>query len=173
MKVTKLSFSVLTGITFFLAISAVGQTKFSNPNVEYEFMLPDEDWTMVVKPSEYSPNVEYIYKDKQDAHLQIRKIETKSDDLFSDIIRDEEQKLQFIPGYVAGKEENFRGALDGRVFNFEFVRSGRAMSGRFYFLRANSNKIYVVRFQGLKDKLRLIRNQTDSIARTFSLKDGE
>ncbi len=173
MQVTKLSFSVLTGITFFLAISAIGQTKFSNPNVEYEFMLPDEDWTMVVKPSEYSPNVEYIYKDKQDAHLQIRKIETKSDDLFSDIIRDEEQKLQFVPGYVAGKEENFRGALDGRVFNFEFVRSGRPMSGRFYFLRANSIKIYVVRFQGLKDKLRLIRNQTDSIARTFSLKDGQ
>ena len=57
----------------------------------------------------------------------------------------------------------------GSVFNFEFVRNGRPMSGRFYFLKANDNTVYVLRFMGYRDRLRSIRNQTDSIGRTFTL----
>ena len=87
-----------------------------------------------------------------------------------DIIRDEEQKLQLLPGYVAGPDENFVGRLRGSVFNFEFLRSGRPMSGRFYFLRANDTTVYVLRFTGFRDKLRGIRNQTDSIGRTFEVR---
>ncbi len=44
------------------------------------------------------------------------------------------------------------------------------MIGRFYFLKAGDNTVYVLRFTGFRDKLRSIRNQTDSIARTFALK---
>jgi hypothetical protein len=44
------------------------------------------------------------------------------------------------------------------------------MSGRFYFLKADDKTVYVLRFTGQRDKLRSVRNQTDSIARTFSLK---
>jgi hypothetical protein len=58
------------------------------------------------------------------------------------------------------------------VFNFEFVRAGRPMSGRFYFLKAPDGSVYLLRFTGFRDKLRTIRNQTDSIARTFALKKG-
>ena len=72
---------------------------------------------------------------------------------------------------LRGKEENFKGALNGRVFNYEFIRSGRNMSGRFYFLRSGLTTVYIVRFTGRKDKLRSIRNQTDYIARTFTLKE--
>ncbi|MCB1025590.1 MAG: hypothetical protein KDB79_14430 [Acidobacteria bacterium] len=171
MKTKKLFFlAAFIGSFVLLTVSAFGQVKFSDPNVEYEFILPDEAWKMTVKPSEYSPNVEYVYKYKQDGHLQIRKSDVKKDDTFTDIIREEEQKLQFIPGYVAGKEENFTGALEGKVFNYEFVRSGQTMGGRTYFLRASPTTVYVVRFTGIKDKLRTIRNQTDYIARTFAIK---
>jgi hypothetical protein len=120
-----------------------------------------------------SPNVEYVYKYKKDGHLEVRKMTIKQDALFSDIFRDEEQKLQFLQGYVAGKEENFRGSYSGRIFNYEYVRSGRQMSGRFYFLKTDATTMYVLRFRGLKDKLRTIRNQTDSIARTFKLKESK
>lgn len=142
---------------------------FSDENVEYTFTLPNETWKMTVKPSKMSPNVEYVFGDRSAGHLEIRKLTVKPDDLMSDIIAEEEQGLKFNKGYVAGKEEVFAGNLRGMVFNFEFVRAGRNMSGRYYFLKANPTTVYVLRFTGLKEKLIAIRNQTDSIARTFKV----
>ena len=170
MRSNKFSFVLTIAFGLFLSISAFAQSDtFSDANVEYTFDLPEAAWKMTVKPSNISPNVEYVYYDRRDGHLEIRKLSVKSDQMISDVIRDEEVKLQFQPGYVAGKEENFQGALNGRVFNFEYVRSGREMSGRFYFLKAKDDAVYVLRFTGERDKLRAIRNQVDSIARTFSL----
>jgi hypothetical protein len=47
------------------------------------------------------------------------------------------------------------------------------MSGRFYFLKANDATVYILRFVGVGDKLKSIRNQTDSIARTFDVKKSK
>lgn len=145
---------------------------FSAPNVDYSFTLPDSRWKLTVKPSDTSPNVEYVYGDRVDGHLEVRKLTARKDMLTSEIIQDEEQKLQFLPGYIAGKEENFAGKFRGVIFNYEYVRAGRPMSGRMYFLRVNDTTIYVLRFSGMKDKLRAIQNQTDSIARTFAVKQA-
>ena len=154
-----------------MSVSVFAQTeKFADSNAEYTFDLPEAAWKMTVKPSAISPNVEYVYGDRRDGHLEIRKLSVKSGEMLSDTIRDEEVKLQFLPGFVAGKDENFRGALSGTVYNFEFVRSGREMSGRHYFLKLDDKTVYVLRFTGYRDKLRAIRNQVDSIARTFKLK---
>lgn len=171
MKSNKFLFSVLIGLLF--AVSAFAQTSnFSDSSVEYTFDLPEAAWKQTVKPSATSPNVEYIYNERSDGHLEVRKLSFKAGDTLNDIIGSEEQRLQFLPGYVAGKSETFDGALDGKIFNYEFVRSGRNMSGRFYFLKADDKTVYVLRFTGQRDKLKSIRNQTDSIARTFSLKKG-
>jgi hypothetical protein len=152
------------------ASTAFGQNeKFSSPNVDYTFTLPDVKWKQTVKPSETSPNVEYVYSDRNDGHLEVRKLAVRKEVLTTDAIRDEEEKLQFLPGYVGGKEENFAGRHRGVIFNYEFVRTGRPMSGRMYFLRVNDTTVYVLRFTGRKDSLRAIQNQTDSIARTFSV----
>ena len=151
--------------------SALSQAEsFSDPSVDYTFELPNPRWKMTVKPSTTSPNVEYVFGDRRDGHLEVRKIPASSGAILSDLIRDEEEKLQFRQGYVAGREENFGGFLKGAIFNFEFVGSGRNMSGRFYFLKAGDNLFYVLRFVGERDKLKSIRNQTDSIARTFNLR---
>lgn len=153
---------------FVLASAAFAQNDtFSDPNAGYAFNLPDAKWKMTVKPSATSPNVEYVFGDRINGHLEVRRLAKKKDTLISDIIRDEEQKLAFLPGYVSGKEENFGGKLRGVAFNFEFVRAGKPMSGRFYFLRASDTTVYVLRFTGLKNSLRSISDQTDSIARTF------
>lgn len=171
MKINKNSFLLSLFLGLFLAFSAFAQTQtFTDANADYTFDLPNETWKMTVKPSAISPNVEYVYGDRKDGHLEVRKLALKSGDLLSDLIADEEQKLQFLPGYVAGKEENFGGNLRGTVFNYEYVRAGRNMSGRFYFLKANDSTVYVLRFTGERDKLRAIRNYTDSIARTFEVK---
>lgn len=164
-------FSVFSiGMMFLLAVSGFSQKKFIDANVDYTFMLPNDDWKMTVKPSKMSPNVEYVYKFRNGGLLQVRKIKIKSGLPLSRIIRSEEQNLQFKPGFIAGKEENFGGALTGKVFNYEFVNRGRNISGRAYFLKFSEEIIYLVRFTGPKDRLRLIRNQTDSIARTFRRK---
>ena len=170
MKNAKLYFSAVVAALLF-AVSALAQSqKFTDANAEYTFDVPQANWKMTVKPSPISPNVEYVYNERQSGHFEIRKLALKSGVALTDLIRDEEQKLQFLPGYVAGKEEIFKGNLDGKIFNYEFVRAGRAMSGRFYFLKANDSTVYVLRFVGVSDKLKSVRNQTDSIARTFDLK---
>lgn len=172
MRSRVLSISLFLGLTLVIAaVSAYSQTSsFSDPNVEYTFDLPDAKWKMTAKPSATSPNVEYVYGDRLDGYLVIRKLTVGKNDIMSDIIQDEEQKLQFNNGFVAGKQENFSGRLKGTIFNYEYVSSARNMSGRFYFLRVNETTVYVLRFTGQKDSLRALRAQTDSIARTFAVK---
>jgi hypothetical protein len=151
--------------------SAHAQTDtFSDPNVDYSFTVPDPAWKVIARPSSTNPNVEYVYNDRRLGHFEVRKLAIGKTALMPDVVRDEEDKLQFQPGYVAGKEENFSGILRGTAFNFEFVRGGRSMAGRFYFLRVNDTTIYVLRFTGERDSMKSIRNQTDSIARTFAVK---
>ena len=163
--------AVLTAFLLLVPIGALAQeSTFSDPNVDYSFVVPEPGWKQIIKPSATSPNVEYVYNDRRDGHFEVRKLTVTKDAYLTDIMRDEETKLQFLPGYVAGKEENFSGAMRGSVFNYEFLRTGRNMSGRFYFLRADDTTVYVLRFTGERDRLKSIRNQTDSIARTFSIK---
>ncbi|MCA1591033.1 MAG: hypothetical protein LC734_11765 [Acidobacteria bacterium] len=162
-------FAIAVG--FSASVSAVAQVaSFSDPNVNYAFDLPGPRWKVTVKPSTTNQNVEYVFGDRLDGHLEVRKITVAKDAAMPDILRVEEQKLQFLPGYVAGRDEVFRGRLNGTVFNYEFVRAGRPMSGRFYLLRADEGTIYLLRFTGFSDKLRSIRNQTDAIGRSFQVK---
>lgn len=171
MKLKKFSFLFSAVLGLFLAVSTFAQTQtFSDVNVEYVFDLPNTTWKMTAKPSTTSPNVEYTYGDRSAGYLEVRKLTVKADDLMSDVIAGEEEKLKFLKGYVAGKEEIFAGNLRGTVFNFEYLAAGRNMSGRFYFLKLNPTTVYVLRFTAQKEKLMTVRNQTDSIARTFEIK---
>jgi hypothetical protein len=162
---------VLTALIGGLSGAVIGQeSTFSDENVEYTFVLPEIGWKIISKPSATSPNVEYVYNDRREGRLEIRKMTVAKDAFMSDIMRDAESKLQFLQGYVAGKEENFSGIFRGNVFNYEFISSARNMSGRFYFLRANDTTVYVLRFTGERDNLRSIRNQADAIARSFNVR---
>lgn len=163
---------MLSALVLLVGTFAMAQTEtFSDTNADYTFALPDAKWKMTVKPSATSPNVEYVFGDRIDGHLEVRKISIGKDELVGELIQNgEEQKLQFLPGYIAGKNENFAGKLKGIVFNYEYVRAGKSMAGRFYYLRSGDTTLYVVRFTGLKESLRTMRNQTDSIARTFGVK---
>lgn len=173
MKTIKASLTILLAVFVLAAAEASAQSaeKFSDPSVEYSFELPDAKWKQTVKPSEANPSVEYVFVDRNDGHLAVRKTTAAQSALMTDIIREEEQKLRFMRGFVAGKEERFAGKLDGSVFNFEFVERGRPKSGRFYFLRSGTT-VYILRFTGYTDKLRSVQHHADSIARTFSVKKG-
>ncbi|MDQ4120563.1 MAG: hypothetical protein M3209_03850 [Acidobacteriota bacterium] len=162
--------------TFVTAQTPTSPTTALTPNVsqtktfgEYSFDVPNATWRVISGAAEQE--TELIYGDRTDGFLEIRKITTAPDAVLADVIdREQNQKLQFLPNFVNGKEENFKGHLSGKVANYEFTRSGNPMIGRAYFLQADEKTVYVLRFTGARDKLRLIRNQTDSIARTFKVK---
>ncbi len=171
MKSHKFSFVVFVSLLALACLSAVAQTEvFNDPTVDYTFTVPEEKWKMTVKPSATSPNVEYVYGDRSDGHLEIRRLTVPKDSVMTDVVQDEEKRVQFRQGFVAGREENFTGKLRGAIYNFEYVAAGRNMSGRFYFLKANDTTVYILRFTGKKDAIRSLRNQTDSIARTFGIR---
>ena len=171
--------NLLTPLAVFIALFACaaaeavaqGNERFSDPFVEYSFDIPDARWKQTLKPTEANPTVEYVFVDRNDGHFAVRKTASPPTTVMTDIVREEEQKLQFMRGYVAGKQERFAGKLNGTVFNFEFVERGRPKSGRFYFLRSGST-VYILRFTGFSDKLRSIQHYTDSIARTFDVKQS-
>src|SRR5688500_16846897 len=128
MRTKRLSIIFSLATALLAVTSAFGQAGvFSDPGVDYTFDIPDERWKMTVKPSAAKPNVEYVFVDRNDGHLEVRKVTVAQNALIGDIVRDEEEKLQFLPGYVAGPDENFVGRHRGAIFNFEFVRAGRPM----------------------------------------------
>lgn len=138
---------------------------------DYSLQLPNTTWRAASKTANSSSNnVDFIYKDRLDGLLQVRKVTIDQGGLAAAIDREQNQKLQFLPSFVNGKEENFKGNLSGKVVNYEFTQSGKPMTGRAYFLQADDKTVYVLRFTGLRDQLKNIRNQTDLIARTFKLK---
>ncbi len=174
MKITKLSLMFSLAVSLLFAFSAFAQTAtFSNANVDYTFEIPDAKWKMTAEPTNINPNVQYVYETRTSGHLEVRKMPVRSSDKLEDIIRDEETKLQFRHGFVVGKEESFKGFLSGRVYNFEFVKSGRNWSGRYYFLKADDSTLYIMRFEGYRENLLSIRNIIDSMARTFKVANGK
>ncbi|MBL8182074.1 MAG: hypothetical protein JNL64_10765 [Blastocatellia bacterium] len=172
MKVKLSSLSlVIAAIAIFASVSTAQVETFSDPDVEYTFMLPDARWKMTASPSASSSVLRYVFVDRNDAQLEVRKLSKSKSELLSEFIRNnEESKLQPLPGYIPGREENFKGKLEGIIFNYEYVLSGRSMVGRFYYLEVNDTTVYVLRFTGNATILKSIRNQTDSIARTFDVK---
>jgi hypothetical protein len=149
---------------------ALAQQTYTHDQVDYTFEIPSPNWKSILEP-DASHQPEFVYGDRLDGYLQIRK-EVVDAGTTPGVLaqRDQDLRLRFLPGFVEGKQEPFNGRLDGVTMSYEFVRTGKPMLGRVYYLQADNRTIYALRFTGLKDKLARIRNQTDLIARTFKLK---
>ena len=149
---------------------ATAQQTYTHEKVEYTFDIPSPTWRSILEPDAAHEHPEFVYGDKLDGYLTIRKELVEAGTTPSQVAERDEVTLRFRPGFVRGKEEPFNGRLDGVTVSFEYVQTGKAMIGRIYYLQADSRTIYSLRFTGLRDKLTRIRNQTDIIARTFKLK---
>lgn len=164
---TVLSLAVLA-VTYSLAGA---QELFTSDKINYSLELPSPTWRVISEPDAAHEHLEFVYGDRLDGYLQIRKEVVDSGSTPSDLARrDRDQKLRFLPGFVEGKEEKFSGRLNGVSVSYEYVKTGKPMLGRIYYLQADNRTIYALRFTGLRDKLTRIRNQTDLIARSFKLK---
>ncbi|MFN2530064.1 MAG: hypothetical protein ABR555_02085 [Pyrinomonadaceae bacterium] len=161
------------GVLLLLLIvpAAMAQQVYTSERIDYTLELPSATWHVISEADAAHEHTEFVYGDRLDGYLQVRKeivdAETTPAQLAT---RDQDQKLRFLPGFVEGKQDPFNGRLDGVTMSYEFVRNGKPMIGRIYYLQADNRTIYALRFSGLRDKLSRIRNQTDLIARSFKLK---
>jgi hypothetical protein len=169
--------SVITFLGLFtlliFGVSVVAQDhSYTSPKVDYTVDFPSPTWKLTDEPDEVHQHTEFIYGDRNDGYLRIRKEELEQGMTIRDFARrDQDQKTRYLPGYVDGKEDpTFTGRLSGVTLSYEFTERGKPMAGRTYYLQGDSNSVYVLRFTGLREKLLRIRNQTDSIARSLRLK---
>jgi hypothetical protein len=150
---------------------AAAQETYTSDQIEYSIELPSTQWRVISEPDAAHEHAEFVYGDRLDGYLQIRKEVVDAGTTPSDLARrDLDQKLRFLPGFVEGKEEPFKARLNGVTVSYEFIKTAKPMMGRIYYLQADNRTIYALRFTGLRDKLARIRNQTDLIARSFKLK---
>ena len=155
----------------FITPVALAQQLYTHDKVDYSFELPSPTWKSILEPDAAHEHPEFVFGDRLDGFLTIRKEVVDAGTSAGEVARrDQDLRLLFLPGFVEGKQENFDGRLDGVMISYEFVRTGKPMLGRTYYLQADPRTVYALRFTGLRDKLSRIRNQTDLIARTFKLK---
>jgi len=151
--------------------SLVAQVPYNSDKVDYTLDLPSQTWRVITEPDAAHEHTEFVYGDRLEGYLQIRKEVVEAGVTASELARrDVDQKLRFIPGFVEGKIEPFSGRLSGVTASYEFVRTGKPMLGRIYYLQVDNRTVYALRFSGLRDRLARIRNQTDLIARSFKVK---
>lgn len=164
-------FSVSFVLVVLLMQAVSAQQAYTHEQVDYTFELPSTMWRAIIEPDAAHEHPEFVFGDRLDGHLTIRKEIVDAGTSASQLAqRDADLKLRFLPGFIQGKEEPFKGRLEGVTLSYEFVRSGKPMLGRTYYLQVDNRTIYALRFTGLKDKLSRIRNQSDLIARTFKIK---
>ncbi|HKS26967.1 MAG TPA: hypothetical protein VJS44_04070 [Pyrinomonadaceae bacterium] len=169
----KLSITLACALLIIVSsLVAHAQTEtFTDANVDYTLELPSSAWRLNDRPGPDNSLVGFVYGDRTDGYLQIRKEVVDAGVLPHNLSqRESEQKLRFLPGFIEGKEEPFSGRMNGVAFNYEYTHAGKPMAGRIYYLQADNRTIYVLRFTALRDRLARIRNQTDIIARSFRLK---
>ena len=158
-----------------LSTNADAQTQtFTREDVEYVLELPSPSWRAVSRVDVHE-HLEFVNGDEHsNGYLRLRKKLVSPDATSEDLFREAEKwELQKLPGYVVcsgGKGTAFSGQLKGTVFSYEFVNQGRNMDGRIYYLRLDSRTFYTLYFTVASEKLPSLRDQMDSIARSFRLK---
>lgn len=164
-------FLAVVGLAVFGPSSIAQSHSYTSSKVEYIVEFPSPLWRLVDEPNEVHQHAEFVFGDRNDGYLRIRKEALDEGLSVREFARrDQEQKVRFLPAYVDGKEETFAGRMSGVTISYEFTQAGRPMAGRTYYLQADGRTVYALRFTGMRDKISRIRNQTDQIARTFKLK---
>ena len=151
--------------------AAAQEFNYTSPKAEFSVEFPSATWKKTGEPDDVHQHTEFVYGDRWDGLLRIRKEALPEGTSIKDFaLRDQDERTRFLPGFMPGKDEPFNGRLDGVTLSYEFTQAGKPMSGRSYYLKADATTVYVLRFTGLRTKLLAIRNQTDAIARSLKIK---
>jgi hypothetical protein len=166
---------VALGAATWPSLSAAAQAvKFSREGVGYELELPSSRWRAVERLDMHD-HFEFVYgEDRSEGYLRVREYVVEAGTTPEDLFRREESfTLKWLPGYVVCapcEGEKFSGKLSGAVFAYEYTGGGEVMAGRVYYLEVNRRSFYSLHFTGEAGKLRALKGQADSIARSFRLR---
>ena len=154
------------------ALVAVAQEQsYTSETDDYTLELPSQVWKALPRADSGHQHTEYVNGERSDGYLRVRRATLSDDTNLSEYARNEaDTKLRFMPGFVGGKESNFSGRISGIVTTYEYTNAGKPMAGRIYYLKADERTVFVLHFQGARDRLQRIQNQTDAIARSFKPK---
>jgi len=113
---------------------------YTSAKVDYVVDFPSPTWKLVDEPDEIHQHTEFVYGDRNDGYLRIRKEVLPEGVRIEDFARND-QSARFQPGYVDGKSESFTGRLNGTITSYEFTQAGKAMAGRTYYLQSDSRTV--------------------------------
>ena len=159
-------------VAFFTSAAARAQESYTSETDDYTLELPSQVWKALPPTDSVHQHTEYVNGERTDGYLRVRRSLLGGETNLSEFAHNEaDTKLRFLPGYVVGgRETPFTGRLSGIVTTYEYTTAGKPMAGRIYYLKADERTVYVLHFQGARDRLQRIQNQTDSIARSFKPK---
>ena len=129
-----------------MAPVALAQQALHARKVEYTFEIPSADMARRFSSPMPLTNIRSLFTVIASTdYLTIRKEIVDAGTTPAELARrDQDLKLRFLPGFVEGKQEPFNGRLDGVTMSYEFVRTGKPMLGRTYYLQADNRTIYAL-----------------------------
>lgn len=145
---------------------------FTNRSVDYVIEFPSSKWRVLPSSGIVSARTRtaFMYADGGRVRLLVRKKLVDASTTPSDMVRRRQTWDRHLAGYVLIKEESFTGRLSGSKFAYEYTRGGKPMTAVIYYLEADNRTIFSLLFRGPRDGMENLRNQADSIARSFRLK---
>ena len=172
MRVLPIIFTCILIATFSPSITNGQGRSFTSKSVDYVIEFPSPRWRALASSGVVSERTrkEFSYADGHNVRLLVRRKLVDADRTPSDMVRTRQRWDRHLSGYILVNEETFAGQLSGARFSYEYVRGGKIMSARIYYLEADKRTIYSLLFTGPRDELESLGNQTDSIARSFRLK---
>ena len=171
MRKTLLTFSFIMLLS---TITTAQPQTFTRDSLDYALDLPTSFWRPVSRLDVHE-HFEFINADDYSkGYLRLRKKLVAPGTVPEMIFREDEKwELTRLPGYIVcsnGKGTDFSGQLNGTMFAYEYVKKGMNMDGRIYYLQVNNRTFYVLHFTIASKKLQGLRDQMESIARSFRLK---
>ena len=150
---------------------AFAQTRtYTDPDLGYALELPSPAWAAVPMPDGAHRHTGFVHNGAGDWRLRVHREMVDRWETAAALAEEEETRLRFLPAYVETGRESFAGRLSGTRLTYEYSDGGRLMTGRTYYLQANRQTIYVLKFTGARDGLAAVSAETDSIARSFRLR---
>jgi hypothetical protein len=151
--------------------SAVAPEEQSYTDIDgrFELALPPKWEAVSYQDGTGKARVDIIYRDRAFGLLKItnENLPDKTD-IKSFIQMEIDQNLRFRPAYVFNNIERFVGQhLRGELLQYDFSQAGQPKKGRNYYLTNNNANLWVLRFTGNRNAFSPLRNESDSIARSF------
>lgn len=166
------SLSTIPVFLFFSPLIALGQDgiTFQDPEGKYTLELPIKWKAVSYQDGAGKDRVDIIYRDRAFGLLKITQESILGSSLEAFIQSDIDQNLRFRPGYVYNNLEKFIGNnVPGQLLQFDFTTGGQPKKGRNYYLKTDSQTLWVLRFSGNRDVFSPLRHESDAIARSFKL----